>query len=235
MDHDAERVKIDLHCHSTHSDGDLEPEMLAERIAATGARVAALTDHNAVSGIEAFRARAGELGMRHMNGLEVDIPHRGLSIHVLCYGFGKVSRELGKYLGRGRQILRYFGFRNHIEQFIRIAHDCGALTVFAHPLAYPGVESLEDLIAEMKEDGIDGLEAYYSPYEPVEHARLLALARSFGLFVTGGSDYHRDEGSRVRKEYPGILSVRRAMEPGIEVPAADIAEFIELMGARVSG
>ncbi len=228
-------VKIDLHCHSTQSDGDLDPGALAERVASTGVRIAALTDHNAVSGEEAFRERAAELGMKHMNGVEIDIPYRGLSIHVLCYGYQKMSPAFEKYLGRGRQVLRYFGVRNNIRELVKIAHDIGALTVFAHPLAYPGVRSLEELAEDLKNAGIDGLEAYYSPYEPEEHERLLALARSLGLFVTGGSDYHRDYPSRVRKEYRGILNIRRATEPGIEVPASDIAPFLKLMGDRVSG
>ncbi|MGQ3089325.1 MAG: PHP domain-containing protein, partial [Methylophilus sp.] len=51
-------VPIDLHCHSTMSDGLLTPEELVAHAASKGVRVLALTDHDEVSGLARARAAA---------------------------------------------------------------------------------------------------------------------------------------------------------------------------------
>ncbi len=58
-------LNADLHCHSTVSDGTLEPEALAARARANGVGLWALTDHDEVGGQHramAAAARAGDLG-----------------------------------------------------------------------------------------------------------------------------------------------------------------------------
>jgi sugar phosphate isomerase/epimerase len=50
--------------------------------------------------------------------------------------------------------------------------------------------SLERLVAEMADDGLDGIEATYASYTPDQRAGLRRMARRLGLVATGGSDYH---------------------------------------------
>ena len=76
---------IDLHTHSTCSDGTDRPERVAELAAAAGCSAFALTDHDTLAGLEAARGRAGELGLRFVPGCEVSCAYRGRNPHVLVY------------------------------------------------------------------------------------------------------------------------------------------------------
>jgi len=76
-------MNIDLHMHSTCSDGTLSPADLMKRAAAAGVEVLALTDHDTVAGLEAARLSAGSLGLRLVPGVEISAAWRAQSIHVL--------------------------------------------------------------------------------------------------------------------------------------------------------
>lgn len=77
------KPNYDLHCHSTASDGLLAPAELVERAAGNGVDVLALTDHDEISGLAKARARAAELRLRFIDGVEVSISWGGLTIHVV--------------------------------------------------------------------------------------------------------------------------------------------------------
>lgn len=76
---------IDLHSHSTISDGSKTPEQVVELAALAGCSAVALTDHDSVEGVPAATARAEELGIRVVAGCEVSCSWLGQSAHVLCY------------------------------------------------------------------------------------------------------------------------------------------------------
>jgi len=86
-------VKIDLHTHSTRSDGLDTPSQLVTNAAKAGINVLALTDHDTVSGWDEARAKAIELGLGFVPGIEVtsvsDIERFGrtirISVHLLAY------------------------------------------------------------------------------------------------------------------------------------------------------
>ena len=78
---------VNLHCHSTASDGVLAPAVLVERAHARGVGLLALTDHDTLDGIEEARAVADALDMRLVNGIELSCLWNGATIHVLGYGF----------------------------------------------------------------------------------------------------------------------------------------------------
>jgi predicted metal-dependent phosphoesterase TrpH len=78
---------IDLHCHSTASDGLLAPADLVRRAANNGVDLLALTDHDDLGGLTVARATAEEFGMRFVNGVEISIEWGGLQVHVLGYNF----------------------------------------------------------------------------------------------------------------------------------------------------
>jgi predicted metal-dependent phosphoesterase TrpH len=62
---------VDLHCHSDQSDGSLTPEELVDHAAGLGLSVLALTDHDTTAGHRRFRARAAEVGLRPVCGVEI--------------------------------------------------------------------------------------------------------------------------------------------------------------------
>ena len=71
----------------------------------------------------------------------------------------------------------------------------GGVPVWAHPLGGEGEEHLnkDEFLEKLKtmiECGIQGLECYYSRYSNSEIAFLKECANKYGLFITGGSDYH---------------------------------------------
>ncbi len=70
---------------------------------------------------------------------------------------------------------------------VALVRRVGGLAVLAHPLTAPHPEAL---VAELKEAGLVGLEAYYAGFSPEESRYLASLARHYGLITTGGSDYH---------------------------------------------
>ncbi len=73
----------DLHCHSTASDGTLEPAQLVARAREAGVDVLALTDHDTLDGYaEAARAAAGG-AMRLIPGVEISVTWNSLTLHVL--------------------------------------------------------------------------------------------------------------------------------------------------------
>jgi predicted metal-dependent phosphoesterase TrpH len=88
---------IDLHTHSTISDGSDPPERIAELAAEAGCSAVALTDHDRQDGVSTAAARAAELGVRLVPGCEISCEHPG-TMHVLVYfldpGEGPLQDEL---------------------------------------------------------------------------------------------------------------------------------------------
>ena len=76
-------MNIDLHCHSTASDGLLKPGELVARAAANGVEVLALTDHDNVSGLVEARAQAESQGIRFVNGVEISVTWEGSTVHIV--------------------------------------------------------------------------------------------------------------------------------------------------------
>ena len=76
-------MNIDLHCHSTASDGLLKPEALVARAAANGVEILALTDHDGMSGLAEARAKAESEGVRFVNGVEISVTWEGTTVHIV--------------------------------------------------------------------------------------------------------------------------------------------------------
>lgn len=89
---------IDLHLHSTCSDGSETPERVVELAAAAGCTAMALTDHDGLDGVSRARARAQDLGIGFVPGCEVSCAFSPGTMHVLCYfvepGDGPLQAEL---------------------------------------------------------------------------------------------------------------------------------------------
>lgn len=80
-------MNVDLHCHSTASDGALSPARLVARAHAQGVQLLSLTDHDTLEGLLEAREAAAQCGLRLVNGIELSCTWAGATIHVLGYGF----------------------------------------------------------------------------------------------------------------------------------------------------
>lgn len=166
-------IRVDLHCHSSVSDGDHSPAYVAHSIAAVGAEWAALTDHNSLSGQHQFRTVLEKRGIHSIVGLEVDARTPVGILHLLGYGVDPDYQPLLDTLRILREPWRSSA-RYWIERIgslgpatpsdppadvpprpsgppkppssmevIRLIHEAGGLVFLAHPLA--GIGGVDDL------------------------------------------------------------------------------------------
>lgn len=85
---------VDLHLHSTASDGVCSPTEVVRRLAGIGLQGLSLTDHDTVDGVEEAASEARRLGLDFLVGAELSANAPGQSIHILAYGFDPTDRGL---------------------------------------------------------------------------------------------------------------------------------------------
>ena len=198
---------IDLHTHSTVSDGSDTPEALVDLAVKAGLSALALTDHDRQDGVLPARKRAHAAGIELVAGAEISCQHSG-TMHLLVYflepGEGPLQDELLRLqaardtrnerlvarLAKGRPA---YLEKERLEPVtaVELSLESGALPVLAHPLSLglvPG--ELERTVRELAEAGLAGLEAIYGRYSREERAELAVMAAQAGLAITGGSDHH---------------------------------------------
>lgn len=250
-------MRIDLHTHSTASDGTDAPEEVVAQAAAAGLDVVALTDHDTTSGWGAAAEAAIAHGIDLVPGMEISCTAFGVSVHLLSYlhdpGDQTLLRELaharesrgsrarrivdrlgrempltwddvrgvvaegatvgrphiadamvarGIVADRGEAFDRYLYtgspyYASHyaidVVDAVRFVRAAGGVPVIAHPFAeLRGRVVGEDVIEEMAEAGLAGIEADHLDHTPEGARRATDLARRLGLFVTGSSDFHGD-------------------------------------------
>jgi len=95
-------LNADLHCHSTVSDGTLEPEALAARAHANGVQLWALTDHDELGGQQRALHAARALGLPYLTGVEISVTFAGLTVHIVGLGIDPDDAQLGDGLARTR-------------------------------------------------------------------------------------------------------------------------------------
>ncbi len=77
-------MRVDLHCHSTHSDGSCSADEVATRAGLRGVELFCLTDHDSLAGYAATLAALP--GVTVLRGVELSCKHDGRTIHLLIYG-----------------------------------------------------------------------------------------------------------------------------------------------------
>jgi len=87
-------LTIDLHNHSTVSDGMLPPREVVARAAARGCTLFALTDHDDVRGLADAADEAGKLGMAFVPGVEISVSWRRHTLHIVGLGFDPKNTAL---------------------------------------------------------------------------------------------------------------------------------------------
>jgi predicted metal-dependent phosphoesterase TrpH len=93
---------IDLHLHTTASDGTLAPSDLVARAAAAGLTVISVTDHDTVAGIPEARAAALARGLRLVSGVEITAIEADRDVHLLGYFMDEENPAVVSLLERQR-------------------------------------------------------------------------------------------------------------------------------------
>lgn len=93
---------IDLHLHTTASDGVCAPSELVDLAWRAGIRTMSVTDHDTVAAVPAVAALTRDAGMTFVPGIEITAVHDGRDVHVLGYFFDPASATLGAFLERQR-------------------------------------------------------------------------------------------------------------------------------------
>ena len=85
---------IDLHCHSTISDGILTPSSLLSHAAESKVKILALTDHDDIAGLDEARVAAEKLNIIFINGVEISVTWNKRTLHIIGLNFNPLSQEL---------------------------------------------------------------------------------------------------------------------------------------------
>src|SRR5262249_32253528 len=248
---------IDLHAHTTASDGSLTPTELVALAQDSGLSALGVTDHDTVGGLAEATEAARGAGLELVPGVELSVDYPRGQFHLLGYfveftrepllerlqylqdyrfrrnekmvelmqqhglpiTMDDIAREAGgKGIGRPHMALalvrkgvvgspqeafdRYLadGRPCHLPKVkllpadaIALLHSAGAVTVLAHP-KYLQISDPTELRAELtsfKEQGLDGIEVYYSQHTEAETALYQEIARELDFVISGGCGFHR--------------------------------------------
>ena len=89
---------IDLHVHTTASDGQYTPAQIIEKAAEKNISTIAITDHDTVAGLEEGAAAAKKQGITFVPGVELNISYPTGEFHLLGLGFKQISPSLTEIL-----------------------------------------------------------------------------------------------------------------------------------------
>lgn len=247
--------RIDLHAHTTASDGLLSPAALVHMAVERGVDVLAVTDHDTFIGLqEASRVVQQEgLALRVVSGIELSALYGDHNVHLLGYGLDPTSTKLTaqlrlltahreerakamlvklaamgapipwervKELGGDNvarpHIARVLVERGHARTMndafnrfigdgspaylpsskftpaaaIALVRDEGGEVALAHPgLLHPDF-TLDNVLDDLQQAGLSGLEVYHSTHSAALSSKLRAIAAQRGLWWSGGSDFH---------------------------------------------
>ena len=254
---------IDLHTHTTASDGTDTPSMLVQHAIAANLDAVAITDHDTVAGVEEGCLFAKEKEITVIPGIELSCQYHSKEIHMLGYFVDIYNEEFLQKLDQlkqsrehrneqMRQKLAELGLPLTMEQLrgsnektvitrahfaralleagyvktkdeafqkyigdgcpafvmkpkflateaISLIKKAGGVAVLAHPLLYKlSYHDLEQLISELKNNGLVGVEVYHSSHNIANSNRLREIIQSYHLLPTGGSDYHGENKQNIR-------------------------------------
>jgi predicted metal-dependent phosphoesterase TrpH len=122
--------KVDLHTHTSYSDGFYSPEQLVIKAKNAGIDVIGISDHDNLKGISEAAEAGKKLGVEVIPGLEISSDLRDREVHILAYFFEMDNTELERYLTFFREErlkrairivdkLRALGFNISIEDVLK--------------------------------------------------------------------------------------------------------------------
>ncbi len=178
----ANAIKVDLHSHSTISDGVLPPAQVAQRAHANGVQLWALTDHDELDGLDEAETTARGLGMGFIPGIEISVTWSGQTVHVVGLNVDRHNQALNTGLsavragreGRARKMadkLASLGIPNAYEGALSYAANSAMVsrTHFARYIVAQGhCDSLQAVFDRYLGDGKPGNVAVQ--WSSLEHA-----------------------------------------------------------------
>ncbi len=238
-------MHVDLHCHSTASDGECAPPEVARRAKLAGLAAIALTDHDSTDGVTAAAAEGARLGVRVVPGCEFSVKAPWGEMHVLGYFLPLADPRLEVFLRETRAARR----RRGEQMVVKLQH-------LGVPIAWDDVDAqakggavgrphvARALVERAAADDIsDAFTRYLSRGRPayVEKplprlADVAALVHAVdGVVVAAHLGDHGGEGQIRQFQEQGLdgLEVRHPSHP----PSVEqrLARIAERLGLAVSG
>ena len=192
-------MSIDMHIHTTASDGADTPARVVALAVKTGLTAIAITDHDTFSGVEPATAAGLERGLMIIPGIELSAEKDGSDVHILGYmpdmndtrlldKIAMFRRQRGGRIGQMVNKLSDIGLNVELERVLAIAGDGAA----GRPhLAAAMVEA--GLVSDIKEAFNKyigkGLKAYVPRYKitPAEAVQMIRQARGIPVLAHPGS------------------------------------------------
>jgi len=109
---------IDLHMHTTASDGRSRPVELIDEAAAAGLTTIAVTDHDTLAALPDVADAARARGIETIPGIEITAVHSGRDVHILAYFVSSANEELASFLERQRadRLRRLFEMLDRLDR-----------------------------------------------------------------------------------------------------------------------
>ena len=238
---------IDLHLHSTASDGVLDPPALVGRVRDAGVRTLSLTDHDTMEGVPAAAAAAAELGLEFIPGVEITAVLDRRDCHILGYFLAADPPGLARFLDsqrtgrldRARTIaarLATLGAPIDIEALIRKARSVRA--VVTRPLIARAVvaaghaKSVKEVFDRWLGDGRPACVTRQGP-SPADVVRRIAGAGGVASLAHPGLLRRDDLIPRLARAGLGAIEAHHADHGRAE--RARYAALAERFGLAVSG
>ena len=229
--------KVDLHIHSTASDGTWTPQDLVDAAVGAGLGIIAVTDHDSTANVAETVRLAGERGIKCVPGVEVCSTKDDISFHILGYGIDLANKPLQELLAHNTHLLEQKD-DDSVQLLIKQGWplDFKEFKNYTYDRRRGGWKSLAYLIDKGLCTGVDDFfkriftkehdlgfpifpsirevifECYHSGHSREDTQLLLTHCRAEGMLISGGSDCH---GSFVPGRHLGKPDV---YEDGIFLP-----------------
>ena len=194
---DFSKNRVNLHIHTTFSDGEADAESIVKQAKELGYKKIAISDHNTLDAYLKTSILQEEIVIP---AVEFDVWCGYVFMHLLGYGVDVHNLELQSFCAKSKRetewdIVRFFSKRD-IKKLINAIHNAGGVAVLAHPACCWAL-NMDRFVKKLVSYGLDGLEVYY-PYK--RHRGIIKfhvsntiekLADKYYLIKTGGTDLHR--------------------------------------------
>ena len=239
---------IDLHLHTTASDGLLSPGDLVARAAAAGITVLAVTDHDTIAGLAAAREAAIARGIELVPGIEITAVEGTRDVHVLGYFFDPSSASLAAFLERQRAD-RVRRFRAMAERLNALGAAVDAEMLLTMQASTPGRSIGRPQLADAlvaaghaldREDAFDRFLAHGGPaYVPRSgvppHEVIDLVARAGGITSIAHPGLLRDDGLVRRLARAGLTAIEVRHSDHDDATEHHYRQMAASLGVAVSG
>lgn len=193
---DYAEKRVNLHLHSTYSDGKGDLKDLYKQAKEKGYKYISFSDHNTVQSYLDTDIINDDMVIP---AVEFDVWCGSVFLHLLAYGFDPNNKELQSFCAKTKReteldIIRIFADRD-IKKLIQAIKNAGGIAVLAHPACCLTL-NLDGLVKKLVSYGMEGIEVYY-PYPRYRkflkfssEKKIKQLAKKYNLIETGGTDLH---------------------------------------------